>query len=147
MFALSWLWVVAVLYDPRILPWKAKMQYLLTLQVSRYCLLTLHDSIPVFYWPCSLREIDRICVYLSPGYRQSSIDDTRKHGTESAHTALICFSLPCPYHVHDRGINPENTTRSNNVGLMLGQRRRRWPNINPTFLYRVVVAGNHVPRC
>ena len=36
---------------------------------------------------------------------------------------------------------PANTRRSANVGLMLGQRRRRWPNIKPTLAERLVFAG------
>ena len=31
--------------------------------------------------------------------------------------------------------------RSANVGLMLGQRRRRWPNINPTLAECIVFVG------
>ena len=38
-------------------------------------------------------------------------------------------------------INPANTTHWNNVGLMLGQRRRRWANIKPTLFQCVVFAG------
>ena len=34
-----------------------------------------------------------------------------------------------------------NTVHSTNVGLMLGQRRRRWPNINPTLVECTVFAG------
>ena len=29
-----------------------------------------------------------------------------------------------------------------NVGLMLGHRQRRWPNINPALGERLVFAGN-----
>ena len=36
---------------------------------------------------------------------------------------------------------PANTIHSANVGLMLGQRRRRWPNIKPTLAERIVLAG------
>ena len=36
---------------------------------------------------------------------------------------------------------PANTRRWTNVGLMLGQRRRRWANINPTLVQRLVFAG------
>ena len=34
---------------------------------------------------------------------------------------------------------PANTTHLNNVGVTLGQRRRRWPNVTPTLLQRVVI--------
>ena len=37
-----------------------------------------------------------------------------------------------------------NTRRSSNVGLMLGHRLRRWPNIDPPFGKRLVFAG-HAP--
>ena len=36
---------------------------------------------------------------------------------------------------------PENTRRQTNVGLMLGHRLRRWPNIKPTLVWRLVFAG------
>ena len=36
---------------------------------------------------------------------------------------------------------PANTTHWSNVGLMLGQRRRRWANIKPTLFQSVVFAG------
>ena len=36
---------------------------------------------------------------------------------------------------------PANTGRWHNVGVMLGQRRRRWPHIEPTFCQRVVFAA------
>ena len=37
---------------------------------------------------------------------------------------------------------PENTRRSPNAGSMLGQRRRRWPSIEPAFRERLVFAGH-----
>ena len=37
---------------------------------------------------------------------------------------------------------PENTIHSANVGLMLGQRRRRWANIKPTLAQWIVFAGD-----
>ena len=36
---------------------------------------------------------------------------------------------------------PANTRRWTNAGLLLGQRLRRWPNINPTLVQRLVFAG------
>ena len=36
---------------------------------------------------------------------------------------------------------PTNTIHRNNVGLMLGQRRRRWTNIKPILFKCVVFAG------
>ena len=36
---------------------------------------------------------------------------------------------------------PASTTHWNNVGLMLGHRLRRWPNIKPTLFQCVVFAG------
>ena len=36
---------------------------------------------------------------------------------------------------------PKNTTRSSDVVLMLGQRRRRWPNVKTTLDQRLVFAG------
>ena len=38
---------------------------------------------------------------------------------------------------------PANTRRWTNVGLMLDQRRRRWPNNKPTLFQRLVVIGPH----
>ena len=37
--------------------------------------------------------------------------------------------------------SPANTTRYNNDGLMLGQRRRQWLSIKPAFFQRLVFAG------
>ena len=37
--------------------------------------------------------------------------------------------------------SPANTRRWTNVGLMLGQRRRRWANINTTLVQCLVFAG------
>ena len=36
---------------------------------------------------------------------------------------------------------PENVRPWNNAGLMLGQRRRRWPSINPTLVQGIVFAA------
>ena len=36
---------------------------------------------------------------------------------------------------------PDNTTCSSQASLMLGQRRRRWPNIKPAWVQRLVIAG------
>ena len=38
------------------------------------------------------------------------------------------------------GDYPANTRRLSNVGLMLGQRRRRWPNVKPALDKRFVFA-------
>ena len=35
---------------------------------------------------------------------------------------------------------PENTTRSFDVGFTLGQRRRRWVDVNPTLDQRLMFA-------
>ena len=39
------------------------------------------------------------------------------------------------------GLYPANTSRWPNVGLMLGQRRRRWANIKPTLGQHLVFEG------
>ena len=39
------------------------------------------------------------------------------------------------------GSNPDNTRRWPNVGLMLGQRRRRWASVSPTLGQCFVFAG------
>ena len=48
-----------------VLPCKAKMQYLLTLQVSRYCLLTLQSRVGNLVtsktWPCTVTKY-RSCI-------------------------------------------------------------------------------------
>ena len=41
---------------------------------------------------------------------------------------------------HDGGVTDREKTCSPNVGLMLGQRRRRWANIGPT-LHEFLVFG------
>ena len=38
-----------------------------------------------------------------------------------------------------------DTRRSINVGLKLGQRRRRWTNVKPTMIERLVSAGRPLP--
>ena len=38
-------------------------------------------------------------------------------------------------------IDSSNTRSSSNAGLVLGQRRRRWPNIEPALDERLVFAG------
>ena len=43
------------------------------------------------------------------------------------------------------GVNPANTSHCNNVGRMLGQRRRRWANIQPTSLQHLLFVGNASP--
>ena len=50
-----------------------------------------------------------------------------------SHEVAICVIVKCHYPVH--------TSRSPNVGLMLGLRRRRWANIEPTFGQRLVYTG------
>ena len=40
--------------------------------------------------------------------------------------------------------NPANTRRWPSVGIMLGQRRRRWANFNSTLGKRLVFAGKGV---
>ena len=43
-----------------------------------------------------------------------------------------------------RTLSPDHTSKHNtlnHVGLMLGHRLRRWPNIKPTLLQCVVFAG------
>ena len=37
---------------------------------------------------------------------------------------------------------PANTKRVSDVGLILGQRRRRWPNIKPTLVQRRAASGD-----
>ena len=42
---------------------------------------------------------------------------------------------------------PASTTLWLNAGMMLGQRRRRWANINPALVQSIVFAGNTMPTC
>ena len=43
-------------------------------------------------------------------------------------------------------ISPTNNRRSTSAGLMLGQRRRRWPSIEPALIQRLVfVEGSVCP--
>ena len=48
------------------------------------------------------------------------------------YVSLLQYWLPCWAAV------PASTTHRNNAGLMLGQRRRRWPNIKPALFLCVV---------
>ena len=53
---------------------------------------------------------------------------------------------PChPVHSGTRRDLPANTRRWSNAGLMLSQRRRRWPNIKPALDQRLVCAGLLIP--
>ena len=64
--------------------------------------------------------------------------------------ALSLYPPGCSYHWRFiigtwwlfivRALNPANTTHWNNVGSMLGQRHRRWPNIKLTLFQCVVSA-------
>ena len=47
---------------------------------------------------------------------------------------------PAKYRFH----TPANTTLLTNAGLMLGQRRRRWANINPALVQRLVFTGTRL---
>ena len=68
-----------------------------------------------------------------------------RHGNLSDDT-LPPWSIPHPYlkpmHVPQQGSYPcpENSRRLPDVGVMFGQRRRRWPNIKPTLGQRVIFA-------
>ena len=42
--------------------------------------------------------------------------------------------------------DPCNRRRSPNAGIMLAHRLRRWPNINPAWVYCMVLAGNGIHR-
>ena len=42
---------------------------------------------------------------------------------------------------------PSKMRRWTNVGFMLGQRRRRWANIKPTLIQRLMFAGNFTANC
>ena len=42
----------------------------------------------------------------------------------------------------NKHVNPANTRRWSNAGVILGQRRRQWANINPALGQRLVLAGN-----
>ena len=48
---------------------------------------------------------------------------------------------------HPPGSHPANTRRWTIVGLMLGQRRRRWPNIKTTLAQRLEFAGTAITMC
>ena len=56
-------------------------------------------------------------------------------------SGLRVTSLPQAAGFSEQYANPANTRRWPNVGLMLGQRRRRWANVCPTFVQRLVFAG------
>ena len=54
------------------------------------------------------------------------------------YSCFICMALG---NVNANNLNPANTTRWSNAGLMLARRRRRWDNISPVLGQRVVFAG------
>ena len=62
-------------------------------------------------------------------------------------TGLICWR-PLQHGVMARVIDPANTIHSTNVGSMLVQRRRRWANIEPTLVERLVFSTDEPsPAC
>ena len=70
--------------------------------------------------------------------------DKLASGTHSTARRSDCpqlCGLHCPRLALQETTNsPASTRRSSNVGSMLGQRRRRWPIIEPTLLERFVFA-------
>ena len=51
---------------------------------------------------------------------------------------------PVPSHFPEpHTANPVSTIHWGNAGLVLGQRRRRWPNTSPALAQCIVFAGNH----
>ena len=68
------------------------------------------------------------CLQIPEQGRRSRTGHTGHGRTTFSHTKLL-LQLP-------------NTTRWNNDVLMLGQRRRRWGNINTSLFQRVVFAGH-----
>ena len=43
--------------------------------------------------------------------------------------------------LHNNRVDPANTKRSASAGVMLAHRLRRWPNIMPALVQRVVLPG------
>ena len=63
-------------------------------------------------------------------------------------TAMLIFpgktntAIPDPHIYLRLAISQQKTRRWTNVGVMLGLRLRRWPNITPTLVQRLVFAGD-----
>ena len=77
-------------------------------------------------WTSSQYSIFYYCLNRRAHHRDHELKNERKH--------FFIFS------------NPADTRRWNNVGWMLGQRRRRWANIQPTLFQRLVPAGKAYKR-
>ena len=79
-------------------------------------------------------------------YPSANIETFYFFFTDSSRTSPWCM-LFCRKLCHGNGkqslLTPKNKKRLLNVVLILGQRRRRWANINPTFGQCLVFAGNY----
>ena len=77
--------------------------------------------------------------------KQLSVKSVRGLDDSKLTSNVMCFLY------HDKArplptvIIPANTRHWPNVGLMLGQRRRRWPDIGPTLCRCFVFSGKGVP--
>ena len=90
------------------------------------------------------KEPDRIGVSNS-WFKQSELqrEDNSIVWLQRERRPLIhsCFICMTSGNVNANNLNPANTTRLSNAGLMLAERRRRWDNISPVLGQRVVFAG------
>ena len=98
----------------------------------------MRDSEPERFGQQSTRAAEAMLIY-----RWANVADggpaIRQHGPNgslaSRRTHLACSSIRVT-------TQPENTRQARtNIGSMLGQRRRRWTNIEPMFGQRLVFAG------
>ena len=62
---------------------------------------------------------------------------SQAEGVNTSLTRGVCFIME---NIHTADSCQVNTGRAYNAGVMLGQRRRRWPYIKPALVQRLVRA-------
>ena len=102
---------------PAILPCKAKRQYLLTLQGSRYWLFWLYRTAYIFTAPRTAMRTGQKGLSICPSFCSPLLFSS------ATLSVLGVIQIGRIFHFTEWHI-PANTMRWPNVGLMLGQRRR-----------------------
>ena len=88
-----------------------------------------------------------IIIYgLALSYWSIRTDDHVVNHVYKSDNVVILGAAMCLF-THNLNIQPTaaDTRRPINVGLKFGQRRRRWTNVNPTLIQRLVSAAGLVP--
>ena len=86
-------------------------------------------------------------IWPSPFYWSISTGDQVVNHVYTSHVVILGAAMCLSTHNLNILIPPTvaDTRRSINVGLMLCQSRRRWTNVKPTLIQRLVSAGRPLP--